>query len=239
MKITYLGNPSESLDQLKKLISENDVSILIDQIDRIDEFDDDANPDRILVDLDTISHSSLTILREVQALQWDGLSLSRDKAYEAMKFKAADFWWIPSDWELLISDLYKDQDTSINDPSNVKLENDILKVKSISGKTLDLVLNDIVFVEANADLVYIHYYLSKMGRFKRTAIAQNLKFFEDSLDKERFFRSHRKYLVNRAFILPFGDYPKDSVDLLHFNQSLPLARRRKLEFNNWFKKLKI
>jgi len=221
------------------MVGELDLNIDLNQIERIDEFDDDINPDHILVDLDNSTHSSLSILKEAQAFQWEGLSISKEKAYQAIKYNAGDFWCIPSDWELLLANLSKTQVDSFQDNTNVKLENDILKVKSISGKTLDLVVDEIVFVEANADLVYIHYYSSKFCRFKRTAIAQNLKSFEDSLDKERFFRSHRKYIVNRAFIIPFGDYPKDSVSLLHFNQSLPLARRRKLEFNNWFKNLKV
>lgn len=221
------------------MVEELDLSIDLNQIEQIDEFEDDFNPDHILVDLDNCSPASLSVLKEAQAFQWEGLSISKDRAYQAIKYNAGDFWCIPTDWELLIANLSKTQLDSTQDNTNVKLENDKLKIKSISGKSLDIIIDEIVFVEANADLVYIHYHSSKFSRFKRTAIAQNLKSFEDSLDKERFFRSHRKYLVNRAFIIPFGDYPKDSVNLLHFNQSLPLARRRKLAFNNWFKKLKI
>jgi DNA-binding LytR/AlgR family response regulator len=91
------------------------------------------------------------------------------------------------------------------------------------GKTLLLPYDEIVFVEAYEDYTYVHTAEQKY------LTSYRLKILEGKLKPHRFFRVHRKYLVNLNMVTEITSLPGSSFMLRTAGRTrieLPISRRR-------------
>ncbi|MFV0421531.1 LytR/AlgR family response regulator transcription factor [Oleidesulfovibrio sp.] len=91
------------------------------------------------------------------------------------------------------------------------------------GKTLLLPYDEIVFVEAYEDYTYVHTAEQKY------LTSYRLKILEGKLKPHRFFRVHRKYLVNLNMVTEIASLPGSSFMLRTAGRTrieLPISRRR-------------
>ncbi len=80
-------------------------------------------------------------------------------------------------------------------------------------------VDEIRYVEAQDDYVMIYH---KDGKALKQ---QTMKFYENNLPKEDFFRIHRSYIVRVEEIKKIEPYSKDNyVALLHNGDKLPVSR---------------
>ncbi|MEF2144674.1 MAG: LytTR family DNA-binding domain-containing protein [Desulfovibrionaceae bacterium] len=91
------------------------------------------------------------------------------------------------------------------------------------GKTLLIPYTQIIFVEAYEDYSYVHTSGQKFLSSHR------LKNLEDRLEPHRFFRVHRKYLVNLDMVTEIASLPGSNFMLRTAGRTrieLPISRRR-------------
>jgi len=103
----------------------------------------------------------------------------------------------------------------------------INRVAIKNGTEINIVsIEDILYVEAYGDYVYIH---TKNGRFLKE---KTMKYFELHLDANQFVRTHRSYIVNAKEILKIEHYGKENyVAILKNNLSLNIS-------NSGYRKIK-
>ncbi|HKI81569.1 MAG TPA: LytTR family DNA-binding domain-containing protein, partial [Pseudodesulfovibrio sp.] len=106
--------------------------------------------------------------------------------------------------------------------SNRRPEIDKLAVNQ-DGRTILIPYDQIIFVEAFEDYSYVHTANQKFLSSHR------LKNLEDRLGPHRFFRVHRKYLVNLDMVTEIASMPGSNFMLRTAGRTrieLPISRRR-------------
>ena len=94
---------------------------------------------------------------------------------------------------------------------------------SLDGKTMLIQYNQIIFVEAFEDYSYVHTAGQKF------LTSYRLKNLEERLMPHRFFRVHRKYLVNLEMVTEIASLPGSNFMLRTAGRTrieLPIGRRR-------------
>jgi DNA-binding LytR/AlgR family response regulator len=92
---------------------------------------------------------------------------------------------------------------------------------------------DILFIEADSNLAKICF-LTEDKEVQIKKIDNSISECEQMLDKDYFFRVHRKYIVNKARVQQ-QKKEKTDLNLILTNQvSIPIARRRKKMFWEWY-----
>ena len=87
------------------------------------------------------------------------------------------------------------------------------------GKIKIIPLLQIQYIEAADDYVKIH---TAEGVFLKK---KTMQFFEDSLPKQQFIRTHRSYLINAQLITRIDPHEKDShLVLLSTGMRLPVSK---------------
>lgn len=91
------------------------------------------------------------------------------------------------------------------------------------GKTILIPFEQIIFVEAYEDYSYVHTASQKF------LTSHRLKVLEERLEPHRFFRVHRKYLVNLDMVTEIASLPGSNFMLRTAGRTrieLPISRRR-------------
>jgi DNA-binding LytR/AlgR family response regulator len=94
---------------------------------------------------------------------------------------------------------------------------------TLEGRTLLIPYNRIIFIEAYEDYSYVHTASDKY------LTSYRLKNLEDRLKPYRFFRVHRKYLVNLDMVTEIASLPGSNFMLRTQGKTrieLPISRRR-------------
>ncbi|GAB7079050.1 LytR/AlgR family response regulator transcription factor [Megalodesulfovibrio paquesii] len=94
---------------------------------------------------------------------------------------------------------------------------------SLEGRTILLPYSQIIFVEAVEDYTYVHTASQKF------LTSYRLKHLEERLRRRRFFRVHRKYLVNLEMVTEIASLPGSNFMLRTTGKTrieLPISRRR-------------
>ena len=90
-------------------------------------------------------------------------------------------------------------------------------------------IKDIVMIKADLDYSKVYTSNSKVHY-----VLKSIKFFDEVLSSNLFFRTHYSFLINKKHILKFI---KDSLTIeTEINQEVPVSRRRKPEFIEWLSK---
>lgn len=94
---------------------------------------------------------------------------------------------------------------------------------SLEGRTILVPYDQIIFVEAYEDYSYVHTANQKF------LTSYRMKLLEDRLRQHRFFRVHRKYLVNLDMVTEIASLPGSNFMLRTAGRTrieLPISRRR-------------
>lgn len=122
---------------------------------------------------------------------------------------------IHSNYDSLIEKLAKQKEQPIQEPNKIEIKN--------GKKSLNYDRNEILWVEAAGDYLYIH---SKQGRSQ--LIRKTMKSMEQTLGDQDFVRVHRSYIVNKSQIQKYGTNENDEkIVTLKNNQELSVSRRFK------------
>jgi two-component system, LytTR family, response regulator len=161
----------------------------------------------------------------------------RHYAIKAIRFNALDYLLKPIDLEELKNAItrFKNQDKQsyLSDPIHQALVNfstpDIKEhvlTLNIQEGQLKIALKDIIHVQGDRNYSQIH-----LASNKKEVVSKTLSDLAEILDSQYFFRCHKSHLVNRFHVQSLVN---DFSIMLSSGMTLPISRRRKQSFQDWF-----
>ena len=155
-------------------------------------------------------------------------------AIKAFKVSAVDYLLKPVEGNQLIAAVEKVKNRTQVEPKQefqVLLDN-VEQIKTIAIKSQKeyrfFEIDDIMYCKADGNFSYL--FLSKPNKKEHTSYP--LGKIEELLPKQKFFRIHASYIINRDYLIKYttrdGGYlvVKDGT-------KLSVAKSRKVEFDNW------
>ena len=197
-------------------------------------------PDLIFLDVEMNDMTGFEMLGKLDSINFKTIFITSYNHYaiKAIRFNALDYLLKPFDLEELKNAIkrYKKYVLQNSDLDNVPVVLFNLKSKDVTSQiltlktqqgVLQLKLKDIIYLEGNGN--YSNIYLIK-GR--KEVVSKTLQDLEELLDAKGFFRCHKSYLVNKTHIV--SKPSRFSVKMSN-NSNIPISRRRKSTFREWFK----
>jgi two-component system LytT family response regulator len=199
-------------------------------------------PDLIFLDIEMPDMTGFEMLNQLDVINFQTIFITSHSHYaiKAFRFNALDYLVKPVDEKDLASAIRKLSNYKNKSGNHHKIQKALenLKAESVSDQRLylqtqngmiRLPLKRIVKIEGNRN--YSDIYLSDNTK---VLSSKTLGFFEEILSDKHFFRCHRSYLVNGAFI-------KGIKKTVHFvlknNTEVPISRRKKSAAKSWLKSL--
>jgi two-component system LytT family response regulator len=160
-------------------------------------------------------------------------------ALEAFKANAVDYLEKPIDIEDLINavDKIKKLKTA-HKPLHIN-ENMIDLIKSVVNKQMDyektsIPTKDGLVIVSNKEIVYLEasesYTTIYLEDGKKYLSSKNIKVFEENLNKNIFFRTHKSYIINFAHHLKEFNRSLGNVAVLTTGAQIPVSRRKITDF---------
>ncbi len=111
-----------------------------------------------------------------------------------------------------------------------KLKTSLIKLPTSTGFDI-LKPEDVTYLKSNGNYTDIVYLQNNL--LKKTTSSKTLKFFEDCLQSDLFFRVHDSYIVNLTFIKQYIKGEGGTI-VLQDGTEIDVSRRRKQNFLNLF-----
>lgn len=195
-------------------------------------------PDLVFLDIKIHDKTGFDFLRGMSKINFKVIFTTAfdNYAIKAFKFSAFDYLLKPIDADDF-NDAVNRLKTSLHE-SNIEhqiqnlfknLKQDLKKVITIptlSGfETLKV--EDIIHLEA--DTSYTHIFTSE----GKTMVSKPIKFYEDLLEDNSFFKTHKSHLINLEHVKKYYK-GKQSYVVMSNNSKVPISVRRKEEFLKHF-----
>lgn len=192
-------------------------------------------PDLVFLDVEMNDMTGFEMLSKLDTLTFKTIFITSYKHYaiKAIRFNALDYLLKPFDLEELKNAVrrFKNNRSSNNVPvalQNLKSKHysdQILILKTQQGE-LHIQLKDIISIEGERNYSYIN-----LVDGKRELVSKTLSSLESLLEDKDFFRCHKSYLINKSHI---SNNPNSNLLQLSNGMKIPISRRRKDTFKNWF-----
>ena len=160
-------------------------------------------------------------------------------ALDAFKANAVDYLEKPIDIEDLVNAVSKIKRLKSSDKPLHVNENMVDLIKSVVNKQMDyektsiptrdglVIVNnkEIVYLEASESYTTIH-----LTNGKKHLSSKNIKVFEENLNENVFFRTHKSFIINSAHHLKEFSRASGNYAILSNNVNIPVSRRKVSEF---------
>jgi two-component system LytT family response regulator len=198
---------------------------------------DENKFDLVFLDIQMPNKNGFELLKEVKEVNFDVIFTTAHEEYaiNAIKKGAIDYLLKPINYIDLLGafnrlEQKKHKELQKNQ-LNLQFENidsgeNLYKKIAITTETsIEFIkLNSIIYLEAQSN--YTKFYLTNQVSL---ITSKTLKYFEENLPNNLFFRTHKSYLVNMNFIKRFSK-GNDLLIELTTGQKLPVSIRKKDEF---------
>jgi two-component system LytT family response regulator len=236
-----------SLSLLKNLLREHcpQVKVIAEatEVDEVIERIQLLQPDLVLLDIKFHETTIFDALDQLSTFQGQIIFTTGydEYALRAFHYNAIDYLMKPIDPDSLKEAIQKL--TLRSQPAQFR--HDLLRQSIQAEKFEKIILNvaegyhvvpviDILHMEGEGNYTTVHI---KGG--EKITVSKPLKFFEETLPEEYFFRVHQSHIINYSFVKKVVKGDAQSV-LLNNGNSVPLARRKKDEFiKNLFEKTSL
>jgi len=238
IKTIIIDDETHCSDRILSLIAQhpNTFNILanIDTVDEALKMVPQLQPDLVFLDIKIHDRTGFDFLQELESIKFKIIFTTAfdNFAIKAFKFSAFDYLLKPID-----SDDFNDAVMRLKaDLSHQNMEQQlqnlfknlkpdqkkVITIPSLTGfETLKV--EDIIHLEA--DTSYTHIF-TKDGK---TMVSKPIKFYEDLLDENSFFKTHKSHLINIDHVKKYFK-GKQSYVLMSNNANVPISVRRKDEF---------
>ncbi|MCB9360664.1 MAG: LytTR family transcriptional regulator DNA-binding domain-containing protein [Flavobacteriales bacterium] len=210
------------------LANEND-------IDLIGEFDNgfsglkainELKPDLVFLDVQMPKLTGIELLELLDEFPKIIFTTAYDEyAIKAFELNAVDYLLKPFSKERFSQSLNKVREKSSDISELKKHVSETKQLDKIVVKSNDKIniipLNEILYFEAQDDYVMIY---TKTGKFLKY---ETMKYLEEHLDKSKFIRIHRSYIINVNELQKIEKFGKDNYQvILSGNINLSVSRSR-------------
>ncbi|WP_299325337.1 LytTR family DNA-binding domain-containing protein [uncultured Maribacter sp.] len=190
--------------------------------------------DLVFLDIEIKDKTGFDFLRQVEHIYFNTIFTTAfdNYAIKAFKYSAFDYLMKPIDVDEFNESIERLSKTSAKSQKNIQvkglLENveqkqpNLLTISSVEGFETIPVAN-IVHLEASGNYTYIH-----TDDTKKT-VTKPIKFYQDLLDKDLFFKCHKSHLIKLDQVKNYHKGKQAYVVMTNGNQ-VPIAVRRKDEF---------
>ena len=190
--------------------------------------------DLVFLDIEIKDKTGFDFLRQCEQIQFNTIFTTAfdNYAIKAFKYSAFDYLLKPIDvdeFNASIERLDKKLAISGNNTqlksllTNVeKKKPSLLTISSVEGfETVQMA--DIIHLEASGNYTCIH------TRDSKKTVSKPIKFYEDLLDKDEFFKCHKSHLLKLNEVKSYHKGKQSYVIMTNGNQ-VPIAVRRKDQF---------
>ena len=195
------------------------------------------NPDLIFLDVHMQGETGFDLLEQIEKIEFEIIFTTAHNEYavKAFKFSAIDYLLKPVDINELVQAVKKARDKIQEDATKERYEMIIenLKDKKNTFNKIALPTADgLIFVQVSniirceAEDNYTHFFLSNG---ERILVSKTIKYFEELLADQDFFRVHQSHLINIEHI---AEYHKGEggYAIMSDNSSVIVSRRKKESF---------
>jgi len=195
-------------------------------------------PDLIFLDVEMTDMTGFEMLAQLSDIKFQVIFITSYSHYaiKAIRFNALDYLLKPIDLGELKRAINRFKDQSRRNPQK---ENIALALRNSATKNvaehmlilktqdgaLKLILKDIVHIEGDRNYSYIH-----LRNATKKLVTKTLSDLEELLDSKGFYRCHRSHILNREHIIK----TKGISVVLTNNIQVPISRRKKKQFSEWF-----
>ncbi len=196
------------------------------------------NPDLVFLDIAMPNEDGFSFLNNIKDRKFSVVftTAHNEFALKAFKADALDYLEKP----IAVDDLKKSvikvskyhQKNAVNN-SNLNLKTLATKINAekISIPTRDgyIIINnkDIVNLEASDNYTMIH-----LSDGSRHLSSKNIKIYEENLDTNVFFRSHKSHIINVEYHLKEFSRSEGNVAIMTNGKNIPISRRKMSFFMN-------
>lgn len=203
----------------------------------------ESSPDLVFLDVEMNDMTGFEMLSLLPEITFKTIFITsyRHYAIKAIRFNALDYLLKPFDLEELRNAIsrFKNQGNGAGKPerihqalanlTNSDIKEHILTLNTQDGE-LKIAIKDILQIQGDRNYSCIH-----LVKNRREVVSKTLSDLEEILDQEFFFRCHKSHLVN---ILHIHSLPSTFSIQLSSGLTLPVSRRRKQDFQDWYHKNK-
>ena len=196
------------------------------------------SPDLVFLDVEMDDMTGFEMLSKLDVVDFEIVFITAYKHYaiKAIRFNALDYLVKPIDLGELRSAIrrYKNKlqkqvpgrsvQQALQNIRTKKAANKQLTLQTQEGE-LRMQLKDIIRIEGERNYSFIH-----LIKGKKKLVSKTLGEFEEILEDKGFFRNHKSHIVNFDHII---SHNRQFVQLTDESE-LPIARRKKEEFREWF-----
>ncbi len=199
---------------------------------------DSQNPDLVFLDIAMPNEDGFSFLNTIKDRKFSVVftTAHNEFALKAFKADALDYLEKP----IAIDDLknsvikvskYHQKKTVNNSNLNLKTLATKINADKISIPTKDgyIIINnkDIVNLEASDNYTMIH-----LSDGSRHLSSKNIKIYEQNLDENVFFRSHKSHIINVEYHLKEFSRSEGNVAIMTNGKNIPISRRKMSFFMN-------
>lgn len=197
------------------------------------------NPDLIFLDVEMEDMTGFEMLEQIGEISFDTIFITSYVHYaiKAIRFNALDYLVKPIDLGELKKAIKRFEEKRNSKTSGRDVRQALQNMKTTNASEQKFTLNthdgemqfalkDIVRFEGERNYSYIF-----LSNGKKKLASKTLGDFEEILSDKGFFRIHKSHLVNRIHI---ETNKKDKFVKLLSGEELPVSRRKKEMFSNWY-----
>jgi two-component system LytT family response regulator len=181
----------------------------------------------IFLDIKLDKHDGFEVLEKLHSSNVFVVFITAYEEYalKAFKHDAVDYIVKPVGIQELKRVVEKLQDRiSSQMVEDIEVDNqpsiDFIAVPSIDSIEF-LKFDDILYLEADGRYTIIH-----LKNDKKVTATRNMSEYDDILDRSRFFRVHKSYVVNLGHVKKIHKSNGNYLELYNSKVSIPIARRR-------------
>lgn len=242
IKTIIIDDEKHCSDRVLSLIEQHpntfNVLAVIDTVDEALAKVLQLQPELVFLDIKIHDRTGFDFLQEINQVNFKVIFTTAfdNFAIKAFKFSAIDYLLKPIDSDDFNASVIRLKDTMSQKSMEHQLQNlfknlkpdqkKVITIPSLTGfETLKV--EDIIHLEA--DTSYTHIF-TKDGK---TMVSKPIKFYEDLLADNSFFKTHKSHLINIDHVKKYYK-GKQSYVLMSNDLQVPISVRRKDEFLKHF-----
>ncbi|NRD19805.1 response regulator transcription factor [Winogradskyella eckloniae] len=211
---------------------------VIDTVDDALELVPQLQPDLVFLDIKIHEKTGFDFLQAMDIINFKVIFTTAfdNYAIKAFKFSAIDYLLKPIDADDFNASVLRLKETISQQSMEQQLQSLFENIKPNQKKVITipsltgfetLKIEDIVHLEA--DTSYTHIF-TKEGK---SMVSKPIKFYEELLDDETFFKTHKSHLINLDHVKQYFK-GKQSYVVMSNDAQVPISVRRKEEFLKHF-----